>query len=83
LNGLRSEAELAYLEICREALEPFTGPLDPAPLSAIVGAGDALARNAMSGSMTTDRACEILAGVIQAVALASAVPSARPGGRAT
>lgn len=83
LSALRSEAELAYLEICREALEPFTGPLDPAPLSAIVGAGDALARNAISGSMTTDRACEILAVVIQAVALASAVPSARPGGRAT
>jgi AcrR family transcriptional regulator len=83
LNALRSEAELAYLEICREALEPFTGPLDPAPLSAIVGAGDALARNAMSGSMTMDRAGETLAVVVRAVALASAIPGAWPGGLAT
>jgi len=73
LNGLRSEAELAYLEICREALEPWTGAIDPAPLSAIVGAGDALARSVLSGSLPRAQARATLAAVVQAIALASAV----------
>lgn len=76
LNALRSEAELAYLEICREALEPWTGAFDPAPLSAIPGAGDALARSVMSGSLSTAQACATLAAVVRAVASASAVPDA-------
>ncbi|SMQ59421.1 transcriptional regulator, TetR family [Plantibacter sp. VKM Ac-1784] len=76
LSGLRSEAELAYLEICREALEPWTGAIDPAPLSAIVGAGDALARSVLSGALSTAQACATLAVVVRAVASASAVPDA-------
>ncbi|MBF4564446.1 TetR/AcrR family transcriptional regulator [Plantibacter sp. VKM Ac-2876] len=74
LNALRSEAELAYLEICREALEPWTGAIDPAPLSAIPGAGDALARSILSGTLSTARASVTLAEVVRAVAVAAAVP---------
>ncbi|WP_228501420.1 TetR/AcrR family transcriptional regulator [Plantibacter sp. VKM Ac-2885] len=76
LNALRSEAELAYLEICREALEPWTGAIDPALLSAIPGAGDALARSILSGALSTAQACATLAAVVRAVASASAVPDA-------
>lgn len=74
LNALRSEAELAYLEICCEALEPWTGAIDPAPLSAIPGAGDALARSILSGTLSTARASVTLAEVVRAVAVAAAVP---------
>ena len=76
LSALRSEAELAYLEICREALEPWTGPLVSASLVAVVGAGDALARSVMSGSLSTAQASSTLAVVVRAVASASAVPDA-------
>jgi len=76
LNALRSEAELAYLEICREALEPWTGAIDPAPLSAIPGAGDALARSILSGALSTAQGSSTLAAVVRAVASASAVPDA-------
>jgi AcrR family transcriptional regulator len=74
LSALRSEAELAYLEICRQALEPWTGPLEAAALGAVIGAGDALARSVMSGSFLRTQACATLAAVVRAVASASAVP---------
>lgn len=68
LAQLRREAEEAYLDMCRRALEPLAGPLDPAGLLAIIGAGDALARRALDGSVTAGRARAALSRVVAAVA---------------
>ncbi|WP_334147990.1 TetR/AcrR family transcriptional regulator [Microbacterium sp.] len=68
LRQLREEAELAYLDMCRAALEPFSGSLDPAGLRALIGAGDALARAALAGSIRTDRARDALTTVVLAIA---------------
>lgn len=67
LSELRQEAEEEYLAMCREALEPFTGPLDAAVLQAIIGAGDALVRGALEDKVSPDRARRVLTRVILAV----------------
>lgn len=68
LTRLRREAEQAYLEMCRNALEPLAGPLEPAGLLAVIGAGDALARQALDGAITADQARSALSRVVAAVA---------------
>lgn len=68
LTQLRQEAEDAYLAMCREALEPLSGPIDAAGLHAIIGAGDALARGALAHRISAARAQGALARVITAVA---------------
>lgn len=68
LAQLRREAEEAYLEMCRSALEPLAGPLDPAGLLAIIGAGDALARRALDDSISADQARAALSRVVAAIA---------------
>jgi AcrR family transcriptional regulator len=72
LSQLRQEAEDEYLAMCRTALEPFSGPLDSAGLSAIIGAGEALARSALAGAISADRACDVLSLVILAIATETA-----------
>jgi AcrR family transcriptional regulator len=67
LRELRHDAEQAYLESCRRALEPLSGAPDPAGLMALVGAGDALARRALDGSISAQDAREALARVVAAV----------------
>ena len=67
LRLLRQEAEQAYLEACRRALEPFAGTPDPADLLALVGAGDALARRALDGSISAEDARAALTRVVTAV----------------
>jgi AcrR family transcriptional regulator len=67
LSRLRQEAEDEYLLMCRAALEPFAGPFDTAGLSAIIGAGDALARNALAGTISADRARGALTRVVSAI----------------
>ena len=68
LSELRQEAEEAYLTMCREALEPLSGPIDAAGLHSLVGAGDALARGVLSGRISAARARGALARVITAIA---------------
>ncbi|WP_430791624.1 TetR/AcrR family transcriptional regulator [Actinoplanes sp. G11-F43] len=68
LSRLRQEAEDAYLMQCRQALEPLAGPIDAAGMHAIVGAGDALARGALTGRISTTRARATLTRVITAIA---------------
>ncbi|WP_329379987.1 TetR/AcrR family transcriptional regulator [Streptomyces sp. NBC_01716] len=68
LSRLRQEAEDAYLAMCREALEPLAGPIDAAGLHVIIGAGDALARGALSGRISSARAHGALTRVITAIA---------------
>lgn len=68
LSLLRQEAEEAYLTRCRAALEPLCGPIDAAGLHALIGAGDALARNALTGRISAARACDALTRVITALA---------------
>lgn len=71
LSRLRQEAEDAYLRMCRTALEPLTGPLEHADLLAVVGAGDALARRALDGSLSADRARAALTRLIAMIATAN------------
>ncbi|MEV6985839.1 helix-turn-helix domain-containing protein [Sphaerisporangium sp. NPDC051017] len=68
LSRLRQEAEDAYLAMCREALEPLTGPIDAAGLHAVIGAGDALARSALADRISAERARSALARVIISIA---------------
>ncbi len=68
LSRLRQEAEDAYLVMCRKALEPFSGPMDTAGLQAVAGAGDALARSALAGRISSERARQALGHVITSVA---------------
>lgn len=68
LDRLRQEAEDAYLAMCRKALAPFSSSLDAAGLRAIIGAGDALARAAITGRIDGDRARAALARVMIAMA---------------
>ena len=67
LTQVRQEAEDEYLSMCRAALEPFGGPLDAASLAAIVGAGDALARRALDGSIDAHRAHTTLTQLVAAL----------------
>ncbi|KJQ55854.1 TetR/AcrR family transcriptional regulator [Microbacterium sp. SA39] len=67
LRQLRHEAEQAYLESCRRALEPLAGAPDAAGLLALVGAGDALARRALDGSISAQEARAALTRVVHAV----------------
>lgn len=76
LSELRHEAEDAYLAMCRQALEPFAGPVDAAALHAIIGAGDALARNTLADRISAARARHTLTLVIVAVTTADAHESA-------
>lgn len=71
LRRLRHEAEAAYLQMCRDALEPLSGPLDSAGLLAIVGAGDALSRQTLEGSISVQRARAALTRVVAAIAAES------------
>lgn len=71
LSQLRHEAEEAYLAICRTALERLSGPLDPAGLLAFIGAGDALARRTLDGTISAASAQAALARVVATVASAS------------
>lgn len=64
LTRVRQEGEDAYLAICRQTLEPVVGPVDDAALHAIIGAGDALARRALDGDVSSGRAVTLLAGMI-------------------
>ena len=75
LSMVRREAEDAYLAACRDALAPYSGPLDEAALRAIVGAGDALARSVLDGGVSADRARAALARVIAATAADHPVPA--------
>lgn len=68
LKQVRDEAEAAYLAAFRDALEPLCGPLDPAGMQCVVGAGDALARSALGGSTSPERAREALTTVVVAIA---------------
>ena len=68
LSALRQEAEDEYLSLCRDALAPLSGPIDTAGLDAIIGAGDALARSALSGRISDVRARGVLARVITTIA---------------
>jgi AcrR family transcriptional regulator len=68
LSLLRQEAEEAYLTRCRAALEPLCGPSDAAGLHALIGAGDALARSALTGRISAARARDALTRVITALA---------------
>lgn len=68
LAGIRQEAEDAYLDRCRTALEPFAGPVSLASLQSIIGAGDALARTALSGRISADQARGTLTTIVLAVA---------------
>lgn len=67
LKQVRQEAEDSYLTMCREVLSPFAGLPDPAGLRAIIGAGDALARSTLDGTIDADRARATLARVIAAL----------------
>ena len=67
LTQVRQEAEDEYLSMCRSALDPFAGALDTASLAAIVGAGDALARRALDGSIDADRARATLTQLLAAL----------------
>lgn len=68
LSRIRQEAEDAYLAMCREALAPFPGRIDATGLSAVIGAGDALARDALADRISSDDARSTLARVITAIA---------------
>ncbi|WP_286175160.1 TetR/AcrR family transcriptional regulator [Mycobacterium sp. DL99] len=68
LSRLRQEAEDAYLATCREALAPFPGRIDATGLSAVIGAGDALARDALADRISPANARNTLARVITAIA---------------
>lgn len=68
LSRLRCEAEDAYLEVCRAALSQFCGPVNPAGLRAIIGAGDALVRDVLADRISATEAYETLARVVAAVA---------------
>jgi AcrR family transcriptional regulator len=68
LSMVRREAEDAYLAACGAALAPYSVALDEAALRAIIGAGDALARSALDGATSADRARGALARVIAAIA---------------
>jgi AcrR family transcriptional regulator len=78
LSHVRQEAEDAYLVMCRAALEPFSGPIDPAGLNAIIGAGEALARGALTGAISAERARVVLARVITAIATENPLPTGKP-----
>ncbi|MEU8240988.1 helix-turn-helix domain-containing protein [Actinoplanes missouriensis] len=67
LSRLRQEAEDAYLVRCRQTLEPLCGPIDAAGLHALIGAGDALTRNALDGRISADRARTVLTRVLIAL----------------
>jgi len=67
LNELREEAEQEYIAMCQRALRPLCGAVTPSRLSAVIGAGDTLARNVMTGSMTEYEARATLAVVLRAV----------------
>ena len=68
LDRVRVEAEDAYLAKCRRALTPFAGEIDAAGLRAIIGAGNALARAAITAEIGAERARAMFASVIVAVA---------------
>lgn len=68
LSRLRQEAEDAYLATCRVALAPFPGRIDATGLSAFIGAGDALARDALADRISPATARNTLARVIAAIA---------------
>lgn len=68
LSRLRREAEDAYLAKCRRALAPFSDGIDAAGLRAVIGAGDALARDALSNRISSADARATLARVITAIA---------------
>jgi AcrR family transcriptional regulator len=78
LSHVRQEAEDAYLVMCRAALEPFSGPLDPAGLNAILGAGEALARGALTGAISAERARVVLTRVITAIATETPHQTGKP-----
>lgn len=72
LSEVRLEAESAYLAMCRVALEPHVGAVGTAALQAIVGAGEALARAALTGRIPEAASRATLERVIIAVAAAPA-----------
>jgi AcrR family transcriptional regulator len=78
LSQLRQEAENAYLSMCRAALEPFAGPLDSASLNAITGAGEALARGTLTGTISAARARVVLTRVVIAIATETPPTNGKP-----
>src|SRR5690625_3985727 len=64
LSALRQESEDAYLEMCRDALEPVAGPIRAGSLDAFIGAGDALVRSTLDGRISAARARDVLTRVI-------------------
>ncbi|WP_430593218.1 TetR/AcrR family transcriptional regulator [Humidisolicoccus flavus] len=67
LAQLRREAEEAYLEKVQEALAPFTKRLDAAALQAVIGAGDALAREVLAERTSMQRAGATLTAITIAI----------------
>lgn len=71
LVRLRRDAEQAYVAMCQELLRPIVGPIDPARMQAVIGAGDALARDVLAGALDGDHARQVLTDVVVAMAVAS------------
>jgi hypothetical protein len=64
--------------MCRAALEPFAGPLDSASLNAITGAGEALARGTLTGTISAARARVVLTRVVIAIATETPPTNGKP-----
>ena len=64
LIELRREAERGYIAACEQALTPLVGPLSPALLPAVIGAGDALAAETIAGTLDASEARRTLATVL-------------------
>lgn len=68
LAALRRETEADYIAVCRDALEPFVGPIDAATLQAVTGAGDALAHEVLEERLDSDLARRTLTAVTSTIA---------------
>lgn len=67
LRQVRKNAEDVYLAQCRQALEPFCGPVTDRDMAAFTGAGDALARCVLDNGTTAADACRTLTRILMAV----------------
>ncbi|UCP00741.1 TetR/AcrR family transcriptional regulator [Metapseudomonas lalkuanensis] len=74
LESLKCEHESAFLDKCREALEPFAGErgITPAGLRAMLGAADGLSHAAATGEITPEEARDELRATIVAMVERSA-----------
>ncbi|MCL6697576.1 TetR/AcrR family transcriptional regulator [Sphingomonas sp. NSE70-1] len=68
LEQVKSEAEIAFRDKCRRALEPFAqGPLSDAKMAGMLGAAQALGRSAVRGEVSEAAAKRELAEIIASV----------------